>query len=128
MTACLILLGALIVVGLVLRLFHRPDAEPASAETHDRAESEDCCGLHEICEKINVGRLAPAEYYDDEELDRFSGQSADSYTPEEVDEFREVLLSLLPSDVAGWGNSLEKRGINLPLSLRDEYILLLTEK
>lgn len=71
-------------------------------------------------------KLAPVEYYDDEELDRFSGREAEDYTSDEIDEFRDIMLSLLPADVEGWGISLEKRGISLPSALADEYLLLLT--
>ena len=45
-----------------------------------------CCGQHEVCEKdlLRVGE--DIEYYEDEELDRFRGQT--SYSEEEVEELR----------------------------------------
>lgn len=134
MTACLILLGALIVAGILLKTFHKEEPE-SIAETEeigsdDKASDDEaeCCGTHLICSKINTGRLSPVEYYDDEELDAYKGKRADEYSPDEVEEFRDVLLSLIPADIAGWGQSLEKRGIEMPLSLRDEYILLLGDQ
>lgn len=85
-----------------------------------------CCGLHTICEK--TGQInEPPVYYDDEELDRFAGRPADGYTDRETEEFRDVLLTLLPSDAPGWTVSLEKRRINLPAELRPELELILSE-
>lgn len=91
-----------------------------------KTENAVCCGLHAICEK--TGQInEPPVYYDDEELDRFAGRAATDYTDEETEEFRDILLTLLPSDAPGWTVSLEKRRINLPASLRPELELLLTE-
>ncbi|MDE6562502.1 MAG: hypothetical protein K2K75_14055 [Muribaculaceae bacterium] len=85
-----------------------------------------CCGLHAICEK--TGQInEPPIYYDDEELDRFAGRDASDYNDDETEEFRDVLLTLLPSDAPGWSVSLEKRRINLPETLKPELELLLSE-
>ena len=67
-------------------------------------------------------------YYDDEELDRFAGRSQDSYTPEEEDEFREVLMTLRPEDVAGWARSITQRRLELPSDVRDELLMLVNEQ
>ena len=64
-------------------------------------------------------------YYDDEELDRFAGKAPDKYQPDEIEEIREVMMTLLPQDVPGWVRSISLRGINLPDPLRDELFLLL---
>lgn len=91
-----------------------------------KTENAICCGLHVICEK--TGQInEPPVYYDDEELDRFAGRDATDYTDEETEEFRDVLLTLLPSDAPGWSVSLEKRRINLPADLIPELELLLSE-
>lgn len=126
MTAALILLSALIAVGVVLRITHRPDSKsqlemPAAApDPHDGQ----CCGLHEVCTKY------PSEnpvYYDDEELDRYKGREADRYNAQEIDEFREVMLTLLASDAHGWSESLAQRGIALPDELTDELKMIIAE-
>ena len=131
MTGALIILGVTILVGLILWLTHKPDASaaqpdetpaPAAAE-----EGEECCGLHAVCEKKAVA-LSSDLYYDDEELDRFARREPDSYTPEEIDEFRDVLLTLQPSEVFAWGVSLTKRDIAMPLPLRDEWVMLCNDK
>lgn len=104
-------------------------------EADDQGETENgewktepavCCGLHAICEK--TGQInEPPVYYDDEELDRFAGREASDYTDAETEEFRDVLLTLLPSDAPGWSVSLEKRRINLPAELVPELELMLSE-
>ncbi|MDE6400065.1 MAG: phospholipase, partial [Muribaculaceae bacterium] len=66
-------------------------------------------------------------YYDDEELDRYIGRGADEYTPAEEEEFRDVLMSLLPEDVAGWSRSIQLRKITLPTGIRDELLMIVRE-
>ena len=68
------------------------------------------------------------EYYDDEELDRFIGRSGNDYSPEEVEEFRDVLMTLRPEDVAGWARSITVRGLELPAEIRDELLMLVNEQ
>lgn len=67
-------------------------------------------------------------YYDDEELDRFIGRAPDSYSAEEVEEFRDILMTLRPDDVAGWARSITQRHIELPGDVRDELLLLVNEQ
>ncbi len=92
------------------------------------SEPEVCCGAHTVCEKTNLSPLTgEIVYYDDEELDRFRGRDAENYTPEEVEEFRDVLMTLLPEDVAGWSRSIQVREINLPTEIREELIMIVSE-
>ncbi|MDR1370314.1 MAG: hypothetical protein LBJ72_09370 [Dysgonamonadaceae bacterium] len=81
-----------------------------------------CCGAHDICEKGLVKKLSgpEIEYYDDEELDVFKGRASDCYTPEEVEQFREVFETMFASDVPGWLKSLELREVRLPAALLSE--------
>lgn len=90
----------------------------------------ECCGQHEVCErdKLRAAFLAKPEYFDDEELDRFAGRHPDNYTQEEEDEFREVLYTTLEQEVGDWMRSLQLRGINLPTTLRDEALLIVSEQ
>ncbi|MDE6812654.1 MAG: phospholipase [Duncaniella sp.] len=127
MTGALIILAVTVVTGLVLWLTHRPDPEASGdvAETPSASadEPEVCCGLHAICEK-GLSPDGKPVYFDDEELDRFVGRRPDDYTPEEEEEFREVLYTLLPSEVYLWGTSLTQRNVALPSTLRDEWIMM----
>ena len=67
-------------------------------------------------------------YFDDEELDVFRGRPSDSYTAAEAELFSEVMLTMLPSEVAQWGRCLALRGIELPDRIKDDYFLLAAEE
>lgn len=99
-----------------------PEPEPAAA-------SEGCCGMHSTCERDSLlSAVSPTiVYYDDEELDRFSGTQAGAYSTGAVEEFREIMLTLDIDDVAGWVRSLQHRGIALPEELLPELFLLVGE-
>ena len=102
--------------------------EATTASPSGSDEPEVCCGMHMVCEKTNLSPLsADIIYYDDEELDRFRGRDPKTYTPEETEEFRDVLMTLLPQDVAGWSRSIQLREISLPLDVRDELLLIVSE-
>ncbi|MDE6299391.1 MAG: phospholipase, partial [Muribaculaceae bacterium] len=114
MTGALVILGALILIGVALYLadifYYRPREQKKAEETAAKSSQEpvevteeECCGQHQVCEKTNLSpHTGEIVYYDDEELDRFKGRQAEDYTMEEIEEFRDVLLTLLPQDVAGW--------------------------
>lgn len=140
MTGALVILAAMIVVGLLLyitdvkyfRHHHSGNMAQPSSDSQEGSPStkkeEICCGLHLVCEKTSL-QLTSDEiiYYDDEELDRYAGKASDSYTNEEIEEFRDVLLTLLPQDVAGWAKSITLRKIELPSEVKDELLLLMTD-
>lgn len=133
MTGALIILAVTLLTGLILYLTHRPDGEESSGReggdspTLPQApEGEECCGLHAVCEKGLSPALSPV-YFDDEELDRFAGREPEDYADGEIEEFREVLYTLLPADVYPWGVSLTQRGIAMPGQLRDEWLMLVGE-
>lgn len=87
-----------------------------------------CCGQHLVCEKQSLSPITDEIiYYDDEELDRFKDRSPESYSVEETEEFRDVLMTLLPDDVPGWARSITLRGIELPSEVRDELLMLVRE-
>lgn len=139
MTLSLILLVAIVLVGAVLygehRLYlrRRADGDGNTQNTEDAqtagADGQECCGMHITCEKDSL--LASVskeiEYYDDEELDRFAGKSPDGYTDDEIEEFRDVLITMKPSDIAGWARSLQLRNIALPAAVRDELLMIVAE-
>lgn len=138
MIGAVIILLVTVAVGLVLYVYDvkyrrtHPEARPedSAAREHPGTEREEhnpdlCCGRHLICEKpLSPRPDEPIVYYDDEELDRFAGRDADAYSEEEVEEIRDVMMTLLPQDVPGWARSIQRRGIALPTPLRDELFLL----
>lgn len=150
MTVALIILGALVGVGLLLWLLHKPEereatgtAEPPHNEPPQDElprdgvpsqpspddDSGECCGMHMTCEKDSLLAAVSEkpEYYEDEELDRFAGKGADAYAPEEIEEFRDVLLTLRPDEIAPWARSLQLRGITLPADVREELLMIVAE-
>ncbi len=128
----LILLSALVIVGLACYIPWAIARRRNPAETVVNEPPEGCCGQHQICERDSLLSAVSAtkgevEYFDDEELDRFAGREADAYTDEEIEEFRDVLLTLQPDEIAPWGRSVQLRGITLPSPVRDELLLLVSD-
>lgn len=129
MTGAFIILGITALVGIILYLT-RGKADTStdgsigtqSPQSQEEKSPEVCCGRHAVCEK---GLLTAEElYYNDEELDRYTGREPESYTEDEIEEFREVLYTLRPDEVYAWGMALTQRNIPLPLPLRDEWIMI----
>ena len=91
-----------------------------------QVQDMECCGQHEVCEKESLlaALSKKIEYYNDEELDRFQGKESDAYSDEEEEEFRDVLYTMREDEVAGWVRSLQLRGVELPLGLRNEVIMI----
>ena len=138
MTGALVILAALVLIGLLLfitdkkyyRHHHRedPGMESRVPSAENPTSEEICCGQHLVCEKTSFSIVSDEIiYYDDEELDRFAGRAPESYSPGETEEFRDVLMTLLPEDVAGWARSITLRKIQLPSEVKDELLLLVSE-
>lgn len=155
MTGALIILAVMIAVGLLLYFSdgiisrhghhasrnragesvpsHNEETEKtatSSASFPSKAEEvpEVCCGLHLVCEKNSLSPMSDEIiYYEDEELDRFRERGKESYTPEETEEFRDILLTMLPEDVAGWSRSLQLRKIELPDEIREELLMIVAD-
>lgn len=144
MKGALIILLALVIVGGVLYIFHLRDLRRGKAQAptigpipdrpapagNDPTDESVCCGMHVTCEKDS---LLPEvsreiEYFDDEELDAFRGREPESYTDEETEQFRDVLLTLLPTDIAPWARSIQLRGISLPMAVREELLMIVAEE
>ena len=89
---------------------------------------EQCCGRHLVCEHESLLTSKPEiVYYDDEELDAFAGRDSLAYTPDEEEQWRDVLYTLQPSDLLGWGQSIKHRGLVMPASIQAEFLQLATE-
>ena len=139
MIVSLIILAALFGVGTILYIHYRltPDAEsqPASSDLTDNdasassPEDGQCCGMDITCEKDSLLAAVSSEivYYDDEELDAYRGRTSSQYSDEEIEQFRNVLLTLLPQDIAGWARSIQLRQITMPDIIRDELLMIIQE-
>ena len=86
-----------------------------------------CNGDNALCEQecMMVAATCDIEYFDDEELDVFKGRQSDSYTDEEVEQFREVMYTMRQSEVKDWNRSLILRGVAVPDQLKDELVMLM---
>lgn len=129
MIIALYLVIALLVVGVALWLHeqnYRRSHPTASSEPSDG----ECCGLHITCERDSLlaSVSETVDYYDDEDLDKYRGRAADSYDDDEIEQFRDVLLTLLPQDIAGWARSIQLRGIELPAIVREELLMIVAEE
>lgn len=122
-----ITLGLLIAT---LKTLHKLSAKHGTAvQSASSTTCSSCVGLSAKCEQECIMEAAtrPIEYFDDEELDRFKGRDASTYTEEEVEEFAEVLHTMYQTEVKDWCRSLTLRGISLPDQLKDEVFMLMED-
>ena len=136
MKGALVIFIAMVVIGIILYIsdllyFRKKYPEiktPAPTPENQESHGEICCGQHLVCEKTPLSPLSDEIiYYDDEELDRFKGRNSDSYTNEETEEFRDILLTLRQDDVAGWARSIQLRNIELPAEVKDELLMIISD-
>lgn len=129
-----VLLLALILLGIITALsaaftnrLKKGQTAPDEQDAIARIQDMECCGQHEVCEKEALLKAIAkgADYYDDEELDMYSGRAADSYNEDEEEDFRTVLYTMKEREVAGWVRSLQLRGIELPPSVREEALFVM---
>lgn len=121
---------AMVVIGVILyvhdRLTNKPDeAAPEEVEGGESEEcSDDCCATNEVCpsEMLLKHMNEPVVYYEDEELDAFKGREADSYSDDELEQWRDVLYTLKHDDLLGWERSIKKRGIAIPDVIKEELM------
>lgn len=134
-----VLLLSLIVLGLVAyitRWIRSKTTEQTNnnsvedKKTYTEVDDSGCCGQHEMCEKDSLLAAVSKkiEYFDDHELDRHIGKAEDEYTEEEVEEFRQILYTTNEDEIAAWIRSLQLRGIEVPKDMKDELILIMTER
>lgn len=130
------LLGGFLLLALILFLHHKWKGKGReelsikrfmdNAESWGESHATACgsCAVKESCATSCTTsapkKEKPITYYDDEELDLYSGRDPHSYSTEEEEEFREVYHTLLENDREGWLKSLERRKIALPATLLSE--------
>lgn len=93
------------------------------------SENAECCGAHEVCDRENLQIIdTKIEYFDDEELDVLAGITPADYTKQQIDSVSDVFYSMKETDVASWLRSLQLRNIQLPDFLRDEALMIVSER
>lgn len=88
-----------------------------------------CCGAHEVCEKDSLiaAFVEEPEYFDDDELDKYSNRDSSRFNDEEVEEFREVFYTILDEEKPKWVRSLQLRSISVPDQMKDEVLMFVNE-
>lgn len=131
----LVIFTALVLIGVVGRRFlynkgggsgvitMSGDAECASSDCASCASAGNGCGR----DGMMKAAAKEVEYFDDEELDVYSGRPSDSYTDDETQQFADVMLTMRQDEVADWLRSLTLRGISLPDQIKDEALMLINE-
>lgn len=114
---------AFIAIGFfVLNRFYR-NRNVATEEHHDHSSDDGvCCGKHTNCAK---GYDNSNLYFDDEELDRFKGVNPEEYTDSDIEEFKQILYTMKEEEIDTWVHCLQTRGIELPVEVKDEILLIL---
>lgn len=131
MQLTLYVLVALLLLGIVAAtLSWKRNRHLPAEETVVNPVDMECCGQHEVCEKESLlaALSKQIEYYNDEELDRFRGRASDTFSPDETEEFRDVLYTMRSDEVAGWVRSLQLRGVEMPDGLKDEVVMIINER
>ena len=131
MQLTLYVLVALLLLGIVAAtLSGKRNRHLPAEETVVNPVDMECCGQHEVCEKESLlaALSKQIEYYNDEELDRFRGRASDTFSPDETEEFRDVLYTMRSDEVAGWVRSLQLRGVEMPDGLKDEVVMIINER
>ena len=120
----IIVLGVTVALGSML--FSRGDG---GGVVQPKSDCSACSGESAKCahDCMMEAAVKDVEYYDDEELDRFAGKAPEDYAEDEIEEFRDVLITMKPSDIAGWARSLQLRNIALPEAVRDELLMIVAE-
>ena len=126
----LVLIIVLLVFGLILMIITYLNRRNKTDETEIvEIVNEECCGAHVICDKDSLlNNDIIAEYFEDEELDSLAGIEPENMTKEQIEQLSEVFYTLKESDVAAWLRSLQLRQIQLPFELREQALLIVSER
>ena len=124
------LIFSLVSLGLILLVFtyfqRRNKVEEAEI---DIQVNDECCGAHEVCEQDSLlNSDNKAVYYDDEDLDVLKDIDPVNYSIDQQKQLYDVFYTLKESDVAGWLRSLQLRTIQIPFELRDEALMVVSER
>jgi len=116
--------GLLLLIFTYINRRNKPDESEVIIQI-----DEECCGAHVVCERdtlLNTDNIIT--YFDDEELDALSGISPVDFTDEQIKQLSDVFYTLKENDVSGWLRSLQMRFIQLPVHLREEALLIVSER
>ena len=125
-----VLIIILVLFGLILMLTTYISRRKKTGETEITInEDGECCGAHEVCDRESLlSADANVEYFDDENLDALADVQPEKFTDDQLNQLSDVFYTLRESDVAAWLRSLQVRRIQLPLELREQALLIVSER
>lgn len=125
-----VLIIILVLFGLVLMLTTYISRRKKTVETEITInEDGECCGAHEVCDRESLlSTDGSVEYFDDENLDALADLQPEKFTDDQLNQLSDVFYTLQESDVAAWLRSLQVRRIQLPLELREQALLIVSER
>jgi len=125
-----VLLIILIVFALILMITTYLNRRNKTEETEIVINNDgECCGAHEVCDRDSLlSSGADVEYFDDEDLDALAHIAPEKLTEDQQKQLSDVFYTLKESDVAAWLRSLQLRSIQLPMSLREEALMIVSER
>jgi len=116
--------GLVLVIFTYLNRRNKPDDSEVTVQI-----DEECCGAHVVCERDTLlNSENKIIYFDDEELDALSDSLPADFSDEQIKQLSDVFYTLKESDVSGWLRSLQMRRIQLPVHLREEALLIVSER
>ncbi len=120
----IVLVALLAFAAVYVRKVNRETPEEESKPIPD-----DCCGAHAVCERDSLlSKTEEIFYFDDEELDELAGKSAEEFTEGQHKMIEDVFFTLREQDVAGWLRSVQLRNIELPDDIREQALLIVSER
>lgn len=124
------LLIILVSFGLIVFLFTYISRRNKTEETEIKIEiNEECCGVHEVCDSESLlSSSDKIEYFDDEELDVLAGIDSEKFSKDQENLIAEVFFTLKENNVAAWLKSLQLRNISLPADIREQALLIVSER
>ncbi len=122
-----IILALIILIAIIGIFIYKQNK--AAPETKPTVIADDCCGSHSVCERDSLlSTIKDIVYFDDEELDVLTCRPSTSFSDDEIKMIEEVFYSLREQDIAGWIRSIQLRRIDLPEYIKDEALLIVSER
>lgn len=125
----IIVVFAVLAVLLAFAAVYIRKANREAPVVERNAIPDDCCGAHAVCERDSLlSKTEEIFYFDDEELDELAGIAADDFTEGQHKMIEDVFFTLREQDVAGWLRSVQLRNIELPEDIREQALLVVSER
>ncbi len=123
----IIILLLIVLIIVIAVITHK--ANKAAPPKEEVKIADDCCGAHAVCERDSLlSKTDQIIYFDDEELDELKGIPPEEFTDKQNQMLEDVFFTLREQDMAGWIRSLQLRNIELPDDIRDQALLIISER